>query len=202
MEIRKNRLSYRIFFSIDSACLLLILVAQATAFYYFFNQPYRVLFVIMDVICIFTFLITMVVSYQYFTQSADTSETDSSLVTIVKKQLKKVDFGILPMSYVCWLIYVFILVWKTHIVVGPLDNPELLNSTVIDSCNGQNATCQNIEFNGAKWQKAVLQVCNFWLLIFSLIYIVYKMLAMNFILGQKVKLDDDVILGVVSYTAY
>lgn len=164
MSIWKNRLSYRVFFGIDSACLLLILAVQAAALYFFFNQPYSTWFVILDVVCFLTFVITMIVSYNYFTHSADTSETDNSFVSIVAKQLKKVDFGILPMSYVCWLVYVFILVWKTHIIVGPLENTDLPNSTITTFCDGKNTTtCNFIESVGGKFQKTVLQVrkCSF-----------------------------------------
>ena len=107
----------------------------------------------------------MIVSYNYFTQSTDTSETDNSLVANIKKQLKKVEFGILPMSYVCWLVYVLLLVWKTQVIIGPLESPDLQNSSFAGSCVDQNNTfvCRFVEYFGGpfKIQKAAIQVHEF-----------------------------------------
>lgn len=123
MEILKKKIRFRIIFMIDVLILLFIQVLQGASLNYYFIRQYEEYFTtyflfILDFFCLCVFCLTFYISYNYFIRSHDESQTRLRKITNMEKRFPKSIYGVLPLSYVSWLIYVAILITKLSIIFG------------------------------------------------------------------------------------
>lgn len=123
MEIIKMKLRFRIIFVLDVLLLLVIQVLQGAALNYFFIKQFEEYFTtyflfVLDFFCLFVFAGTMIVSFNYFNHRINDSENKERKIKEVGKRFLKFDLGVLPFSYLSWLIYVSILIGKLSVIFG------------------------------------------------------------------------------------
>lgn len=124
MEILKKKIRFRIIFIIDVLLLLIVQVLQGASLNYYFIKQYEEYFTtyflfILDFFCLCVFGGTFYVSYNHFMRSREDDHVASrKLTSSMEKRFPKSTYGVLPLSYISWIIYVAILITKLAIIFG------------------------------------------------------------------------------------
>lgn len=132
MEVLRKKIRFRVIFVIDVFLLLFVQVLQGASLNYYFIKQFEEYFTtyflfILDFLCSCVFGGTFYLSYVHFTRPGkhiQSSSSSSSLgvrrnfTSSVKKSFPESTYGVLPLSYVSWLIYVAVLISKLSIIFG------------------------------------------------------------------------------------
>ena len=136
----------------DASFMTLLLVVQGTIlnFYlisHYSNTVFAYFWFLADFACLFAFLGTLTIAYQYLTASEDVSIEDRvyrySPKQVFGSKFPTSKLGVLPLSYVSWLFYTGILLAKVmmifksdipdHLKSDDVFGPQLLQVTIATS---------------------------------------------------------------------
>ncbi|KAJ9592285.1 hypothetical protein L9F63_001181 [Diploptera punctata] len=136
----------------DATFMTLLLVVQGTILNYYLishysNTVFPYFWFLADFACLFAFLGTLTIAYQYLTASEDVSVEDRvyrySPKQVFGSKFPTSKLGVLPLSYVSWLFYTGILLAKVMMIFKSeipdyLENynvfgPQLLQVTIATS---------------------------------------------------------------------